>query len=239
MISMPILILSTRLTVANRQGENKMSRTKTTFKSYAEASAFVKKLHLRTMQEWIDYSKGKDSQGRTRPKDIPSNPWTIYAPELNEQGKKFSINEFIGSERKVGVKTTRKAKAQDAKTTRTRKPKAEEAPKVKKTKVASTRKTKVKVQEPRTSVRTQKAKLQEVAATRTRKPAFKELTSEVKGKAFTYSKARGILKKMNVKNQADFNALVRMKLLPKQLPEHPNEAFKDEWKSWKEFLNVA
>lgn len=117
-----------------------MSRTKTTFKSYADASAFVKKLHLRTMQEWIDYSKGKDSQGRVRPKDIPSNPWTIYSPELNEQGKKFSINEFIGSERKVGVKTTRKPKMQDIKA-RTRKLNVEETPRAKKTKTVSTRKT--------------------------------------------------------------------------------------------------
>lgn len=179
-----------------------MSRTKTTFKSYADASAFVKKLHLRTMQEWIDYSKGKDAQGRVRPKDIPSNPWTIYSPELNEQGKKFSINEFIGSERKVGVKTTRKSKMQDAKLSRTRKLKAEESPKVKKTKVARTRKTKIKVQEPRTSVRVKKAKMQEVKSTRTRKPVLQELTSASKGRPMTYSKAREILKKMHVKNLA-------------------------------------
>jgi len=190
------------------------------------------------MQEWIDYSKGKDSQGRVRPKDIPSNPWTIYSPELNEQGKKFSINEFIGSERKVGVKTTRKPKMQDIKA-RTRKLNVEETPRAKKTKTVSTRKTKMKVQEPKTSVRTQKPKIQEVAATRTRKPIPQELKNTNNEKSFTYSKARNILKKMHVKNLADFHALVRMNLLPKQYPSKPNEVFKDEWKSWKEFLSVA
>lgn len=73
-----------------------MAGKRKNFLNYAAAQAFVATLALTSMQDWIAYSKGKDPQGRTRPEDIPSNPWTVYKAELTAMGKKFSINEFIG-----------------------------------------------------------------------------------------------------------------------------------------------
>lgn len=85
-----------------------MSRTKTSFKNYAAASRFMRKLGLTSMQDWIDFSKGQGPNGATRPKDIPSNPWTVYGPQLEAEGKKFSINEFLGS-KKVAKRVAKKA----------------------------------------------------------------------------------------------------------------------------------
>jgi hypothetical protein len=96
-----------------------MAGKRKSFLDYAAAQAIVAALALTSMQDWIAYSKGKDPQGRTRPDNIPSNPWTVYKTELADQGKKFSINEFIG------CKLARKprAKKTDGAPKSTRKPK--------------------------------------------------------------------------------------------------------------------
>jgi len=176
-----------------------MPRTKTTFKSYAAARAYVRKLKLRTMQDWINFSKGQDPEGRTRPKDIPSNPWTVYAPILAEQGKKFSINEFLGSERKTGKMTAAMKKTGDKM-------------------VTAVKKSIKQVQDTNVPQQLQEAIMS--------------------SKPMTYSKTKAVLKKLHVRSQADFNALVRMRLLPKQLPKKPSEAFKSQWKGWKNFLGT-
>jgi hypothetical protein len=66
------------------------------------------------MQDWINFSKGLDPEGRVRPKDIPSNPWTVYGPQLQQEGKKFSIREFLGVN--TEEKVARKRKQNVAKT---------------------------------------------------------------------------------------------------------------------------
>lgn len=85
-----------------------MAGKRKNFLNYAQACAFVMTLGLTSMQDWIAYAKGKDAQGRKRPDDIPSNPWTVYKDELLAQGKKFNINEFIG------CKLARKPRAKKA-----------------------------------------------------------------------------------------------------------------------------
>lgn len=73
------------------------------FKNYSAARTFVIALGLTSMQDWIAYAKSG-----TRPADIPSNPWNVYAEELASMNppQKFSINEFIGNKlpRKARVK---------------------------------------------------------------------------------------------------------------------------------------
>lgn len=73
-----------------------MAGKRKNFLSYNLARTFVVALALTSMQEWIAYAKGEDKQGRKRPDNIPSNPWTVYRDELAETGAKFSINDFIG-----------------------------------------------------------------------------------------------------------------------------------------------
>ena len=73
-----------------------MAGKRKNFLSYDLARTFVVALALTSMQDWIAYAKGEDKQGRLRPDNIPSNPWTVYKDELAEQGLKFSINDFIG-----------------------------------------------------------------------------------------------------------------------------------------------
>ena len=82
-----------------------MAGKRKTFLNYAAAQLVVAALALTSMQDWIAYAKGKDAQGRIRPDDIPSNPWTVYKDELAEMGKKFSINEFIGCKKKRQART--------------------------------------------------------------------------------------------------------------------------------------
>jgi len=98
-----------------------MAGKRKNFLNYAAAQAFVATLALTSMQDWIAYSKGKDPQGRTRPEDIPSNPWTVYKAELTAMGKKFSINEFIGCKLPRKPRTKKADGAPKA----TRKPKAD------------------------------------------------------------------------------------------------------------------
>lgn len=177
-----------------------MSRTKTQFRSYAEAQSYVSKLHLVTMKDWIDFSKGNHPSGKSRPKDIPSNPWTIYAEELQAQGKKFSINEFLGSGK---------------------------APKKNTIRIASVRKTEPKSEVPAVTTKT-----------RQRSNVALRLVDIIGDKPITYRTAKTALKKLHVKSQADFNALVRMKLLPKEFPVQPAQVFKSQWNGWKNFLEV-
>ena len=49
------------------------------FRPFREARAFVRKLRLRTADEWYCYCKGLFPEKGTRPPDIPAGPWTIYA----------------------------------------------------------------------------------------------------------------------------------------------------------------
>lgn len=80
------------------------------FKNYSAARTFVIALGLTCMQDWIAYAKSG-----TRPADIPSNPWNVYADELASMNppQKFSINEFIGNKlpRKTRVKKDGEVKA--------------------------------------------------------------------------------------------------------------------------------
>ncbi len=152
----------------------------------------MSKLNLRTMQDWINFSKGLDPEGRVRPKDIPSNPWTVYGPQLQQEGKKFSIREFLGVN--TEEKVVRKRKQNVAKT--------------------------------------EKKQLASKNAVTTKKKGASEKSGD-----FTYASARSLLKQMRAKSLADFNALIRMRLLPKQFPENPPQAFEGKWKSWKAFLS--
>lgn len=164
--------------------DTKMSRPKTTFRSYAAAVAFAKRLHLRTMRDWVAFSKNGNSE-TTRPKDIPSNPWVVYQSELAQMGKKFSINEFLGSKRS----------------------------RISKSKTA-------------------------ISAAGTRSLVSKPANGNGYSKLLTYAQARAALRKMHVKSRADFNALVRMRLLPPMMPERPSTAFKSKWRNWSTFLSA-
>jgi len=77
------------------------------FLNYSAANAFVIALGLTSMQDWIAYAKNQDSQGRVRPDNIPSNPWTVYKDELLEMTppQKFKINTFIGCKLKRKART--------------------------------------------------------------------------------------------------------------------------------------
>lgn len=182
-----------------------MSRTKTTFKSYAAAKAVVKKLGLRTMRDWNNFSKGQDPEGRTRPKDIPSNPWTIYGPQLQAENKKFSISEFLGASTKNGAKAKIPSMA-------------------------------LSTASAATARKTRKTPLVNII---TAQPvAVRAKSVAVMDRPVTYAKAKSLLRKMRVKSRADFNALVRMKLLPATLPTQPSQAFKQNWNGWRQFLGT-
>jgi hypothetical protein len=58
-------------------------------------------------------------------------------------------------------------------------------------------------------------------------------------KPITYAKARSLVRKMRVKSRADFNALVRMKLLPKEVSRTPASEYPGQWQGWKSFLGAA
>lgn len=92
--------------ITSVQGYKIMAGKRKNFLQYAQAQTFVITLALTSMQDWIAYAKGQDAQGRVRPADIPSNPWTVYADELKAMTppQKFNINTFIG------CKLTRKAR---------------------------------------------------------------------------------------------------------------------------------
>lgn len=187
-----------------------VQKTKKSFKSYAAASAFVKKLGLQSMQDWIDFSKGKNADGNVRPKDIPSNPWTVYRSELEAKGAKFSINKFIGAKRTTGRKAV---------------------PNVTKVVTATRTPRVVKV------IRTAKSvPVPVVPVVRTPKVAPSVATT--RAKPLTYAKAKSTLKKMHVGSRADFNAAVRMRILPKNFPKNPVTTFKAQWKGWKSFLGT-
>ena len=101
-----------------------MAGKRKSFLSYDLARTFVIALALTSMQDWIAYAKGEDKQGRLRPDNIPSNPWTVYKDELAEQGLKFSINEFIGCKLPRKTRTPKASKAD-----KPVKPKTQKAPK--------------------------------------------------------------------------------------------------------------
>lgn len=101
-----------------------MAGKRKNFLSYDLARTFVVALALTSMQDWIAYAKGEDKQGRQRPDNIPSNPWTVYKDELKDRGEKFSINDFIG------CKLARKSRTPKAtKADKPVKPKTQKAPK--------------------------------------------------------------------------------------------------------------
>lgn len=88
-----------------------MAGKRKNFLSYDLARTFVVALALTSMQDWIAYAKGEDKQGRQRPDNIPSNPWTVYKDELKDRGEKFSINEFIGCKLARKSRTPKATKA--------------------------------------------------------------------------------------------------------------------------------
>ena len=196
-----------------------MSRTRKTYKPYAAARSYVRKLNLKSMKDWIAFSKGIHESGVKRPNDIPSNPWTIYNDALVEQGKKFSINDFIGN-KPQRVMAKRSSEVTEVPKRRGRKP---SVPSVSN-----------EVSSASTPKRGRKVMKKE--ATMDANTVANAITENGETSVFTYAKAKAFLKRMHVKTRADFNALIRMQILPQNFPANPAEAFKNHWQGWNEFL---
>lgn len=94
-----------------------MGRTKT-MRNYEDARDFVRGLGLKDTAAWHAYAASD-----ARPKDIPVNPWVAYRDYFIANGKKFSINDFIGAQVKRGRPRKDENREHKAKT-----PKAEPTP---------------------------------------------------------------------------------------------------------------
>jgi hypothetical protein len=73
-------------------GTDHVHASKMTYRSYAEARAFVRALGIASEPEWQAYCRGEIHRGRPRPLDIPSNPHRTY----KNRGWK-SWGEFLGT----------------------------------------------------------------------------------------------------------------------------------------------
>jgi superfamily II DNA or RNA helicase len=61
--------------------------------TFEDARAFARKLKLRTLKEWLDYTQGKITGKRPKPKGIPNYPGEVYKGEFK------GIHDWLGSEK--------------------------------------------------------------------------------------------------------------------------------------------
>ena len=184
------------------------------FLSFEEARAFVRKLNLKTNEEWVRYS-ASDS----RPKNIPSSPWSIY-----EDDGWAGIKNWLGTEL-VSFEESK---------TFARKLKLKSSTEWKKYRKTSSKPSNIPSAPDAFYKDTGWISWSDFLGTG-------NISNINKNKAFLlFEKAREFVRKLNLRTYGEWYEYCKSGKRSINIPIHPHRTYKNKgWISWQDFLGTA